>query len=259
MKVKEIWDMLNDPKNQFVFNGSISIAEVGNRRVYYVIFANGDVLVNDDKDNLIGRDRVSTLLYGSEFENKDFELYSPVCIIKSGYFKVAAPTEHSLKTIIANMCDRVEEDENIIKAIRVGNDDYINSLPSSIVDDSDRMKYLSPKSHIALCGACSYWNGVPMTGFVFHFKSVEVNISFIDGFIEDNKMRKKYHLEVVPYDSTKSPESYVKVKFICDVSVKDVIDAYKDAITAIEYLKYISGGKIEYKDDFIRKFYPIIF
>lgn len=251
MKIKEIWDLMIGNHN--VFNGSISFREVGVSEKYYTVFANRDMLI-ESRDSF-DRGSVNTLLYSDYNKDREYELFSPVAVVKSGYLKIDT-SEESIKSILTDMYYRVDEDERTRRNMRDSKTPY--EIPEYIREDKERIKYFNSDTYIALVGSAAFSRGCIIGGFSFKFNSVEVHLDSIIDFMYSNRMRCENGLDAIPYDSKKEKD-YFKVAFVCNFFEQDVNQVYIDAIKAIEYISNISEGRTSYEDDFIRKFYYILF
>lgn len=214
-KLKEATDEQRYSYNSAYVNGTVSIRNKNtDANEYYTIYREGLVIKNPSCE------RMKTY----DIPTGDYEIYSPVQIIKSGYLKFK-----DSDTMIKEMTSLY----NIV----------------SEIENADIPK----KEKFFTCGSAIFYGGCLQGGFSFyHCNGIEVKLKSIENFMKLNSQRTKEGRKVIPFDSTIDEHSPVmKLFLVVDVDYQKEIASVENQLDCIDFI--LDRVDAEFVDDYIRR------
>lgn len=195
------------------------------------IWNSGSVLINVN-DTLIRRCTIDDLLSDHNYNSKDYVEFDPVQVIKSGYIKL--PDGVSNKDAMYDIYEYVKSHE------------YHSIWPHAEED--------KPDIFYALCGALVFHDGYINSSLTFYRNDIEIEIMYIDDFHKMNRSICKNTRLSIPFKKDIASSKYLKVLFITNI-FGDIEKVTRDAVSATTDFLTIFG---EYKDDYLRRYYPYL-
>lgn len=192
-------------------NNMVRIHHKNDNLSWYVVHEDGKVYHRFNKS--IGR--IDQLLNIDDLEGKDFELFSPVQIIKSGYIILDTNSEFEVKKVITDLYK------------------YI-----SLLSDNEE-NAPSP------CGGLCFTNGIT-SEFSYHSTNkIELQLQSIRELCKDNINRKYYDSSCIPFIKTMKNKNSIHVNFIRNMGIENNYEEiYKECdkalIDLLHYMKQIN-------------------
>ena len=214
-KLKEATDEQRYSYNSAYVNGTVSIRNKNtDTNEYYTIYREGLVTKNPSCE------RMKTY----DIPTGDYEIYSPVQIIKSGYLRFK-----NSDTMIREMTSLYN---------------IVSEIERSDIPREDKM---------LLCGSAVFYGGSLQGGFSFyHSNGIEVELKSIEDFMKLNSQRTKEGRTVISFDSTIDEHSpFVKLFLVVDVDDKKEIATVQNQLDCINFI--LDRIDAEFIDDYIRR------
>lgn len=197
-------------------NGCITIHKVDDdvNQPHYTIYKEGLVIQDGSCD--LARMNIIDIID----DDAEYEPYSPVQVIKSGYLEFLECDKSMMLRKLAGLYDII---------YHLYEDGKTDMYPFS-----------------------SWWcNGKLTAPFHFNFNNVEVHLNDIGDFAKENANRVKYGLKPFPYNS-KIPENknWLKLRLVTNVECTNEVSV-KDQLDAIRFITDNIDGVV-FHDDYIR-------
>lgn len=197
-------------------HGMVAIHHSGDESTRYTIFSNGRVCQRRLED------QSGKLLSIAELAGDDYELFSGIQVVKSGY-------------LVLKNADSIDFVENILMELL----QYIKHLKGNdMVGAADRIPDICCQNAVQENRVGSFFYGYPM--------GVEVQLQTVKSFCKENVSRKYYGAKCIPFDTSMNAKNAIHVNFL--TVIKDltrVTDRKKCSMALEDLLQFLESLGVE--------------
>lgn len=210
-------------------NGMVTIHHKNDENNWFVIYREGLVMKHTSDSYMVERLNIHDL------NGDDFELFSNVQILKTGYIVLATKTEYEVKKVISKL----------------------HAIVASYDVDFFRG---STKNNIPyLCGGSIWENGVT-DGFQYRDPNgIELELKTVRELCKENVNRKHYDAKCIPFDKRMKNEGSIHVRCVSNMKNSDCYDdTYKKCEEALSNLfGYLNAIDVQYDWSELKLWKPI--